>query len=231
MLEAALKESLTRDERITALRTIASAAFALGREPAARAAFERLLRIDPSHQLDRRQPPRLRVLLEETRTRLATQPSMPSAPSSNAPVLPTFSLSIPAAREGRPLTLALEGPDRDAPTLALFYRSGDARAFSRTEARRAGKGRYELTVPGTDVHSPRFEYYALLVDGGGAPSARCGSLGEPLSVAVATTPRPLYKKAWFWGTIGGVVVAGAVVAVLAVTLAPQQPASVTLQPH
>jgi hypothetical protein len=235
LLEAALHESLTRDERITALRTIAFAAFALGHEADCRAAFERLLRIDPAHQLDRRQAPRLRVLLEETRKNLATKPALPLAPQRNNS-LPTMTLTLdpPKGKEGLPISVRLVDPTRDQPTLALYYRGtskGEQRAFSSIEARRDKAGVYQVTIPGTDVKPPALEYYALLLDGGGTPAARAGSLGDPLRVSVSATPKPIYKRGWFWGTLGGVAAAGIVAAVLAVTLTPNPPAQVTIQPH
>ncbi len=234
LLEGALAESVTREERITALRTIAFACFALGHEADARTAFERLLRIDPSHQLDRRHAPRLRVLLEETRKKLATQPvpaQPPEAPTHN---LPTIKLGIApgALHEGAPATLTFADANRDAPTLAVYYRTGvDRRTFALLEGHRTPDGTYQVEIPGAEVRPPRLEYYALLLDGGGTPLARAGALGEPLHEAVLAKRRPIYKRAWFWGTLGGVAAAGVLAAVLAVTLTPTPSASVTLSPH
>lgn len=235
LLEAALNESVTRDERVVALRTIAFATFALGREADCRSAFERLLRVDPAHQLDRRQAPRLRVLLEETRKTLATRPE-PPRPASPSASLPTMALSIEPkkGKEGLPITVRLVDPAHDAPILSVYYRgtsSAERRVFSSVEARRDPAGVYQLTIPGSDVRPPAIEFYALTLDGAGTPTARVGSLGEPLRIEVAPTPKPLYKRAWFWGTLGGVAAAGVLAAVLAVTLAPTPPASVTIQPH
>jgi hypothetical protein len=226
LLEAALKESLTRDERVSALRTIAQAQFALGRETEVRAALERLLRVDPTLELDRRQPPRLRQLLEETRAKLATQPA-PHAPEVSTS-LPSFTITGPdKARDGEPLRFhAAAG---QAARMQLYHRVPPG-AYSLVEASRADAG-YEAIVPGADVHAPRVEYYALLLDGASTPLARAGSLGAPLALRVEARKKPVYKKAWFWGTIVGVAPAGALAAALAVTLRRAPDAALTLQPH
>lgn len=229
VLGTAQAESLTREEKILVLRTMALAQFALGHEPETRAAFERLLRVDPGHQLDRRLAPRLRVLLEETRAKLATQPVVPPPPPGLKAV---EVLTVPAlGRAGQPISLRVAGAGHDAPMLTLYHRSAAAGAFSRIEAHRAPAGGYEVSVPGALVHAPTVEYYLVLLDSGGAPVAGAGSLADPVRIPISAAPRPLYKKAWFWGTVGGVVAAGALAAVLGVTLTPAQPASVTLQPR
>ncbi len=229
VLGTAQAESLTREEKILVLRTLALAQFALGREDETRAAFERLLRVDPAHQLDRRLAPRLRVLLEETRAKLATQAVAPPPPPGLKAVEVVAQPAV--GREGTPLALRVADPGRDAPMLTLYHRSGGARAYSRVEAHRLAAGGYALTVPGALIHPPSFEFYLVLLDGAGAPVAGAGSLADPVRLPVSAAPRPVYRKAWFWGTIGGVVAAGALAAVLAVTLTPEKPASVTVQPH
>jgi hypothetical protein len=232
LLEAALKETLTRDERLTALRTVAQAQFALGREPETRAALDRLLRVDPGYELNRKEPPRLRQLLEEMRHQLATRPPPQASDTVNAGALPAFALEArPAApHEGQAVTFRLADPGRDAPRLAVYHRGASGGSFALVEGRRDARGVYEATVPGAAVHAPRLEYFALLLDGAGTPSARAGTLGGPLELGVAPGRRPLYKRAWFWGTIAGVAAAGAIAAVLAVEL-PRRDASVALQPH
>ena len=51
-----------------------------------------------------------------------------------------------------------------------------------------------------------------------------GGLTEPLGVEVGARKKPLYKRGWVWGVVGGAVAAGAVVAVvLGLTLAPPDP--------
>jgi hypothetical protein len=229
VLGTAHAESLTKPEKILVLRTLALAQFALGHEPETRAAFERLLRVDPGQQLDRRLAPRLRVLFEETRAKVATQPVAPRTPDG---LLPIEANTLPAiGRDGAPLTLRVPESARAAPMLTLYHRSGGARAFSRVEAHRLDKGGYEVTVPGALVHPPTFEYYLVLLDRGGVPVAGAGSLGDPVRIPVQAQHKPVYKKAWFWGTIVGVAAAGALAAALAVTLKPADPAAVTVQPH
>jgi hypothetical protein len=229
VLGTAHAESLTRQEKIVVLRTLALAHFALGHEAETRAAFERLLRVDPALQLDRRLAPRLRVLLEETRAKVATQAVAPLPPEGLQAVAVTTQPVVP--RDGEPLTLRVPDPSREAPMLTVYHRSGNVRAFSRVEAHRLNQGGYAVTVAGPLVRAPSFEFYLVLLDRAGAPVAGAGSLGDPVRLLVQVPPRPVYKKAWFWGTLGGIALAGGLAAALAVTLHPAPPASVTLQPH
>jgi hypothetical protein len=91
-------------------------------------------------------------------------------------------------------------------------------------------------VPGMDVHAPAFEYYAAMLDDGGASIAKLGSLGQPIAVDVAGRSKPVYRRGWFWGVIGGVAVVGAVVATGVAlgtrsSVSPTTPATVTIQPQ
>jgi len=228
LLSASQAQSLTREEKVAALRTLAFAQFALGREDATRLAFEQLLRVDGAHQLDRRLTPRLRALFEETRARLATQLGAPRAPEG----LPLLPVTVEPASlvAGRPATLRVAQTPRAAATVSIYHRSGEARGYTLLPARPAADGYLAALSPET-VRAPALEYYLVAVDPAGVPFAGAGSLGDPIRLSVAPAPRPIYKRAWFWATIGGVVAAGAIAATLAVVLTPEPPASVTLSPH
>jgi tetratricopeptide (TPR) repeat protein len=222
-------ESLTRDEKIQGLRVLAMAEFALGREDDTRAAFERLLAVDPAHQLDRKTPPRLRALLEETRAKIATQPHTPKPPPGLEAVVPTVYPQNPRADQS--LRVDVPQPSHSANALTLYYRSSNERSFARATLAAPSGDHYAVTLPAASVHAPALEYYLVLLDAQGAPIAGAGTLADPLRVMVSPVPRPVYKRAWFWGVIGGVLAAGAVAAALGVTLAPHKPASVTIMPQ
>src|SRR3954466_10600643 len=72
LLEQARKESLTREEKIVTYQTLAMAHVALGKNDLAKNDFERLLRIDPSFQLDRSVAPKVRAVFEEAKAQAAT---------------------------------------------------------------------------------------------------------------------------------------------------------------
>src|SRR4051812_1401490 len=67
LLEQARNESLTRDEKIATYQTLGLAQLGLGHAVEARAAFEHLLRIEPSFQLDRSVAPKVRAVFEEAK--------------------------------------------------------------------------------------------------------------------------------------------------------------------
>src|SRR5262249_38940202 len=99
LLEQARKESLTREEKIATYQTLAMANVGLAKLPEARTAFQRLLRIDPSFQLDRSVAPKIRAVFEEAKGQVAT--SGKSAATALPEVTPTVEPA--AAHEGRPI--------------------------------------------------------------------------------------------------------------------------------
>lgn len=214
-LENALTESLTREEQIVAHRTLAFAYVALDKTEEARAAFVKLLRLDSSLVLDHTVAPRVRALFEEARTAYATgqspEPERASLPLVNATVHPT------TLKEGRSLSFEGTLTGGVVQKIRLFHRSrGDLR-YSQVDAQAKPTGQFEVTASGQAIKAPVFEYYLTALDEHGAAVAQSGSYAQPLVLAVAATKRPLYKRAWFWGTISGVVVASVVVGVLSAT--------------
>ena len=128
-----------------------------------------------------------------------------------APALPSLSPSVePAApKEGRPVTVHVDYPGGVARKMTVYFRKpGDAQ-FSREVVEGAPSGRFDATVPGLSVQAPSLEYHVVLLDDNGASVAAAGSLGQPLSVGVARTPSPVYKRGWFWGVVSGVALASA----------------------
>jgi len=233
LLQRALRETLTRDERILTYKTLGFAHAALGQMEAARIDFENLLRVNPSMELDRMVAPRVRAVFEKAKAAVATGHVSTGEGSFKIPeVVP--SVSPPAQREGRPLTVSLSYHGGAVDHLQLFHRVRGQEMFSRVDARPDEHGAFEVVIPGLSVHAPGVEYYVELVDDGGAAVARGGSFSQPLTVDVAIYKKPLYAKAWFWGVIGGVVAAGAIVAAVVVVTRPtinsSTPSTLTIQP-
>jgi hypothetical protein len=185
------------------------------------------LRIDPSIELDRSVAPKVRAVFEEAKGEAAT------SAHAMAPALPSLAPSVePAApKEGRPVTVHVEYPGGVARKMTVYFRKpGDAQ-FSREVVDAAPSGRFEATVPGLAVQAPSLEYHVVLLDDTGASVAAAGSLGQPLSVDVARTPKPVYKRGWFWGVVGGVAAAGAIATGLALGLPRSNSAPVTVNPQ
>jgi hypothetical protein len=228
LLEQARKESLTREEKIVTLQTLGLARVALGQPAEARVDFGRLLRIDPSFQLDRSVAPKVRAVFEEAKAQAATASRGLSAG------LPTVTpeLSPASLEEGRALTVRVSYPGGVAQKMAFYHRTAGQPSFSRILVGGSGaEGRFEATVPGIAVLPPALEYHVALLDQEGAAIASAGTLGQPLSVAVTKRKRPVYTRGWFWGVVGGVAAAGALAAVLAVVIPRPNTASVTVIPQ
>ncbi len=227
LLEQARSESLTREEKIVAYRTLALARVALGQQDAAREDFRHLLRVDPSATLDRSVAPKVRALFEEAKAEAAT------SGRALAPALPTVAPDVePAApREGRAVTVRVRWAGGVARKMTVYYRRSGEAPFSRATVDAAPDGAFVATVPGLHVAAPGLEYHVVLLDDAGASIAAAGSLGQPLSIAVTRAPKPVYARAWFWGVLGGVAAAGAIAAGLAVGLPRSNSAPVTINPQ
>jgi tetratricopeptide (TPR) repeat protein len=231
LLKAALDESLTREEKVVAFRTLAFAYAALERPNDARAAFARLLHVDSRAELDRSVAPRVRALFEEARAEVAT-----GRAEAAAATLPVLRPEVRPARalEGRPVAIRVEHAGGVARAVQLFHRVRGEVRYSEIVAPERGGG-FELVVPGSSVRAPGIEYYLTALDEEKVAVARAGSLSEPLVVDVdapARPRRPIYKRAWFWGVIGGVVAAGVIATAVAVATTsghdPNAPADVVL---
>ncbi len=227
LLNKALAETLTREEKVATYRTLAFSHVALGETEAARGDFENLLRADPSTQLDRRVSPRVRAVFEEARAALATRTTRTE--EKKLPEL-TPEFRPPKPRGGEPVVVSAYYPGGVAVTLQVFYRTRGQATFNKI-AGEGALGRFEVTIPGLAVEAPAIEYYAVALDDNGAAVAGAGSLAQPLALDVGERPRPVYKSGVLWGILGGVAVAGAVAGVLAFFLTRNAPAQITVIPQ
>ncbi|HEX6836890.1 MAG TPA: hypothetical protein VF334_09980, partial [Polyangia bacterium] len=226
LLEKARGESLTRDEKILTYRTLGMAYVAVGQPGPAKVDFEHLLRVEPSAELDRSVAPKVRAVFEEAKAEAAT------SAHALAPALPTVAPSIEptAPREGRPVDVHVVYRGGVARKMTVFFRKAGDAQFSRATVDGAA-GTFDATVPGLAVQPPSLEYHVVLLDDAGASVAEAGSLGQPLSVGVARASKPVYKRGWFWGVLGGVAAAGAIATGLALGLPRSSSAPVTVNPQ
>jgi len=216
ILNRALTESLTREEKIVTFRTLAFAYAALGRTDDARASFARLLRLDGNAELDRSVAPKVRALFEEARAQVATGKAEPSGGGAVPTLRPHVSPAQP--KEGQPVTITVVHSGGLARSVHLFHRVRGEESYS--EVKTAGqRDRFELTVPGTAVRPPALEYYVTALNDENVAMGRAGTLADPLRVDVLPAKKSLRRRAWIWGVVGGaVVVAGGVATALALTL-------------
>ncbi|MSP62963.1 MAG: hypothetical protein EXR72_22035 [Myxococcales bacterium] len=161
LLEKALAQTLTREEKIAAFRTLAFCQVGLDDPAAARRAFENLLRVDASHSLDRTISPRIRSVFEEAKAGMATglagpgEVALPSLRTETSPLRPTG---------GTPLVVEAPQPGGGAVQLQLFHRWRGAEVFSRVAAGMGTNGRFHIVVPGMHVTPPAVEYFAVALD-------------------------------------------------------------------
>jgi hypothetical protein len=238
-LQMALKESLTRDEKIVTFRTLAFCHVGLDKPDAAKFDFEHLLRIDEAYELDRRISPRIRAPFEEAKAAIATGESVEGQASEVTFKTPVVTPAVTPSRpvEGQPVTVAAQLKDPRAAKAELFYRVKGRANFNKSATPGNPDGRFSLTIPGLQVQPPALEYYLNILDDSNTALAHAGTLAQPLLFNVGALKRPVYSKGWFWGVVVGVVVVGAVVGgAVGGTLAnspsigPNTPATVTIQP-
>jgi tetratricopeptide (TPR) repeat protein len=234
LLHKALRESLTRDEKIVTYQTLAFAHVALGKHDDAVGDFENLLRIDGRFELDRTISPRVRSVFEVARGKVATTGTIGS---DNGRALPELTPQVPVrVKEGAAITVAAAYPGGVASSVELFYRTRGQNVFAKLKAPVAPGGGFEVTVPGMHVAAPALEYYLVVLDENGSSVALAGTLGAPLAVDVEGRKKPVYVKGWFWGVIAGVAVVGAGVATAVVlttrsNISSSTPATISIQPH
>jgi hypothetical protein len=212
LLQKALGESLTREEKIVSFRTLGFCHSALGHDPEAQDAFVQLLRVDEKAELDKSVAPKVRALFEQARAAYATG----KVEVAEAPVLPSLHPDIAKAKQGQPIAVGLNYPGGAAQTIQIFYRSRGQLRYDTDQTAVGADGHAALQVPGRAVNPPAVELYLTALDAHGVAVARAGSFSEPLIVGVAANAAPpvsvpVYKRGWFWGVIGGLVVAGAAV--------------------
>jgi hypothetical protein len=188
--------------------------------------------VDERFELDRTIAPGARALFEKARERIATG-KVPGATSE--PTMPTLSPTVTPlpAHEGKPLEVRVRQAGAAARRVDLFYRTRGHTSFDELQALTDAHGGAALTVPGMGVHAPGLEYYLLALDESGISVARAGSLAQPLPIEVQVRKKPVYARGWLWGTIAGVLVAGAAAATIVYFTRPQPPSTgnVVFQPQ
>jgi len=209
-LSAALVRSgNSRQEMATIYRLLAFTYLALGREEEAAGAYRSMLPLEPDFEPGEDLSPRMREFFAGVRSDWEAEGRPGSAPP---PPVEIEHRSPAEAEHGQPVTLSAEvnDPADRVDRLVLAYRQGTDAVFRRLDTRRE-EGAFLATIPGDDVAPPLVEYYFEALDRQGLPVASRGDVAAPLRIAVPAPGGGNILEAWWFWTIVGVVVAGAVV--------------------
>jgi hypothetical protein len=224
LLQEAQRESLTREEKIVVYRTLALSHIALGDFVAAKKALVGLLRTDPNAQIERGAAPKIRALFEEAKAEAATS----GAVGQELPtVKPTIEPASPT--DGQPVRVSVRYPGGVAKTMALYHRTGAARAFEMRSVSTASDGTFSATIPAASVRAPVLQIHVALLDAAGASVASGGSVALPIEIAIGARAKPVYRRGWFWGLLAGVAGAAIVGGTLGAVL-PTQSAHLEVRP-
>src|SRR5262249_3507421 len=116
-------------------------------------------------------------------------------------------------------------------TAQLLYRTRGQTTYGQLVAQ-VRDGKLEIEVPAPGVQAPALEYCVLTLDEQGTLVGFAGSAEHPLAADVEGVPpprRPLYRRRWFLGTVGGLTAAGVLAGVIAVVVRVSAPVHVTVQ--
>jgi hypothetical protein len=246
-LEGVVRDaSATATERVDALELMGVMHFNLRREPRARQMFERLLNLDPGHELaDTSYPPRLLAFYGSIRESFMPQQTVRVEAEARQDQPGSGPVRIAAQVAGE------AGGVEQAVTLV---RAPGQPSFRRAlMSRTAGAGvEFSAEVPATDA-AGGLEYYVEVQAPSGYTLATAGAEASPLRFDVVAAPPPVpavvspanlgdqanqgdqggdggesphrrrwYRSWWFWTIVGVAVAGGAAATAVVVTLPPDQ---------
>jgi len=171
--------------------------------------FEILLALDPDHVMAEDVPPKIRSCFDEALEVPRMQRRLDMAHQGPETVLPDAPLSI---------DVELEDPLRLVNEVQVFFRREGVDVFTTVEAR--ADDRVSVVLPalalpgGPDAYE--MEYFVRAVDRWEGTLTRLGAPREPLRLTVARAKgsRSVFKKWWFWSTVGAAAAGGVATAVV-----------------
>ena len=215
---------LPAEDRMTIYRLLGIAYVATEAPEAAEAAFVALLELEPNYEADPLWSPKIRVVFERARARVAR---------------PVRLFDVIAIPQRRTLTVnaAVDDPQNRLHAVLLHSRIGGGEYAVHPMTRRENGVSGSVSLPRQD--RVRVEYFLSAIDQDRSVLARTGSLDAPSSVVVqrprivatpppaAVKPEAWYEKWWVWA-VTGAVVAGAVTAAILIPGGSAEPPSGTL---
>lgn len=247
----ALRESLTKRERVVLFRAQALIHSALDDSLAAISDFERVLRINPLFELDRNTSPKVRRAFFEAKANIAKQALAPPLNATRSPERPKVGESLALT------VLAPSGTER----IELYFRSRGDTSYQLIMSTPTRGQPSELVIPQAAIDSDAVEYHLRAVNDLDQTVGADGTLANPISIpvqggkpkrgaplvvtvpatgptvspapnatpntTVATKPEKKKTPAWVWGVVAGsIVVVGAIAIGLGVGLTRNRNATI-----
>ncbi len=220
--------SAPADQRIRALELSGTIRVLQDDQDAARELFNRLLSLDPGHEIENPDiPPRVFEQFNEAREATVEfdaptlDVQVPDAPSSDSP----FELAVLATGETAGLA-----------AIVLFIRDDAENRFRARTTTRSGN---EFTAEVEIIGGEPLEYYVEARAPSGHVLSSVGSAEDPHSITARVEPtsaddldngrvsRPWYRRWWVWTLVGAVIVGGTATG-LAIGLQPEEHENGTL---
>ncbi len=212
---AILKQDITKDQKIEALRLLAYNYIVRNQDDSARAAAYQIFALDEDFALSKKESPRFREPFAKYK-KLWIDDGKPGQPKpAEKPPAAVWLKHSPATEVPHDSAISIGGsvddPDKRVAKVSLFYRAGSSGKFTAADVALSGSS-LSAKIPSSAVKPPLVEYYLQAFDEGGIPIANRGDADTPLRVAVAGESGSVFGTWWFWtGTtaiIGGAIVGG-----------------------
>ena len=205
---------LDHDTHVTLWEQRGIAAAYVNDEPAATAAFDMLLALDPGHFLSYTLSPKATFVFEKVRN------------DARARGVPALDVSWPhGQRVGAPLPIDLSvvaDPKQFLRRATLFVRARGDAAWRATDIPLAGASEHRVVLPPVAAQKPvSLELYARGYDDRGNEVLRWADPVRPREIPLRyDPPTPWYRSGWFYLAVGTVVTVSAAATVYELTLAP-----------
>jgi hypothetical protein len=204
---------LDHDANVTLWEQRGIAAAYVDDEPTARAAFDMLLALDPSHFLSYTLSPKATFVFEKVRNTTRERGA------------PAVDINWPhGQRVGDPVPLDVEvvaDPKRFLRRATVFVRTRGEPAWRATDVALTAPERRVVLPPVTAARPVSLELYLRAYDDRGNEVLTWADAARPREIPLRyDPPTPWYRRTWFYALAAGVVAAGVGVTVYELTIAP-----------
>lgn len=204
---------LDHDANVTLWEQRGIAAAYIDDERGARAAFDMLLALDPSHFLSYTLSPKATFVFEKVRN------------ETRARGVPALDVNWPhGQRVGAPVPLDLEviaDPKRFLRRATLFVRTRGASSWRAADVALTAPEQHIVLPPVSAQRPVSLELYLRAYDERGNEVLAWADAARPREIPLRYDPPvPWYRRTWFYAVTAGIVAAGVGITVYELTLAP-----------